>query len=106
MKKLFLFGLALFLLIFFVVPVYLGYGQEEPIVEWIARYNGPGNEEDSAYAIAVGPSGNVYVTGYSYGSGTDHDYATIRYDRDGNEVWVARYNGTGNDIDIAYAAWI
>ncbi|UCF43719.1 MAG: SBBP repeat-containing protein, partial [Planctomycetota bacterium] len=71
---------------------------------WVARYNGPGNGQDEAQAIAVDDSNNVYVTGGSYGSGTDHDYATIKYDlADGNELWVARYNGPGNDIDVAHA---
>ena len=71
--------------------------------EWIARYNGPGNHYDIAYALSVDSSGNVYVTGYSYGSGTGADYATINYDPDGNELWVARYNGPDSSADIAYA---
>jgi hypothetical protein len=70
---------------------------------WEKRYNGPGNSADWAYAIAVDGSGNVYVTGYSYGSGTSLDYATIKYDPAGNQLWEKRYNGPGNSDDWTYA---
>jgi len=71
---------------------------------WVQRYNGPLNSEDAAYAIAVDGSGNVYVTGCSYGSGsTAYDYATLKYDPAGNQLWVQRYNGPGNGIDDARA---
>jgi uncharacterized delta-60 repeat protein len=59
---------------------------------WVARYNGPGNSQDNANAITVDSSGNVYVAGRSVGLTTD-GYATIKYDTDGNELWVARYEG-------------
>ena len=72
----------------------------EGVEQWVARYNGPGNEDDSATTISVDNLGNVYVTGYSYGSGTYDDYATIKYNNSGVEQWVARYNGPGNGSDI------
>jgi len=43
---------------------------------WERRYNGPGNGGDETFSIAVDGSGDVYVTGESYGSGTYKDYAT------------------------------
>ena len=70
---------------------------------WVARYNGPGNEYDIALAIAVDVSGNVYITGGSYGSETYYDYTTLKYDSAGNQLWEKRYNGPGNDRDIATA---
>ena len=73
------------------------------VQEWAARYNGTGGYEDRATAIAVDGAGNVYVTGGSYGSGTYVDYATIKYTASGIQQWAARYNGPGNDFDIATA---
>jgi uncharacterized delta-60 repeat protein len=70
---------------------------------WVQRYNGPGNNNDWAYSLAVDGQGNVYVTGYSTGSGTSYDYATIKYNSAGVEQWVQRYNGPGNDYDVANA---
>ena len=70
---------------------------------WVARYNGPGNAWDFARAVALDAAGNVYVTGESAGAGFDFDYATIKYDPEGNELWVARYNGPGNGSEIATA---
>jgi len=73
--------------------------------QWVARYNGPGNNYDEAHALVVDDSGNVYVTGESYGGvETGVDYATIKYDSSGNQLWVKRYNNeTTNGDDIATA---
>jgi len=91
--------IILAVLLYGVVPVF---GQSVDTA-WVRRYNGPGHGGDGAVAMVVDGSGNVYVTGYSYGSGTSEDYATIKYDPAGNQLWVKRYNGPGNDDDYANA---
>jgi hypothetical protein len=70
---------------------------------WVARYNGPGNGFDAAYAIAVGPAGRrVFVTGGSKGVTSRRDYATVAYrSTTGARLWVKRYNGPGNAWDSA-----
>jgi hypothetical protein len=68
---------------------------------WVARYNGPANDSDEASAITLDASDNVYVTGRSNGSGTSWDYATVKYDTDGNQLWVQRYNGPENKYEYA-----
>lgn len=70
---------------------------------WVARYSGPAHVNDVALALAVDVAGNVYVTGFSYGLGTGGDYATIKYDPEGNELWVSRYDGPAHQDDVARA---
>ena len=72
---------------------------------WVARYNGPGNANDMADAMTIDKSGNIYVTGQSMGSanGTDYDYATIKYDKNGTQLWVARYTSPEEGENTALA---
>jgi hypothetical protein len=46
--------------------------------QWVFRYDGPGNTDDRAAAIAIDGLDNIYVTGIS-GSGVDGDFLTIKY---------------------------
>lgn len=71
--------------------------------KWVKRFNGAGNANDQAAAIAIDDDGNVYVTGYSSGVGSSFDYTTIKYDKDGDTKWVRTYNGPGNSNDQATA---
>ncbi len=69
--------------------------------QWVTRYNGPANAKDRAEALTLDLSGSVYITGYSEGTGTGEDITTVKYDSDGNELWVARYDGPTSGTDQA-----
>jgi len=75
------------------------------VQKWVSRYfYNNGNGVDEATAIAVDSTGNIYVTGRSQGSGTDYDYATIKYDTNGVQKWdVARRYNFSNGADEATA---
>ncbi|MDD5327227.1 MAG: SBBP repeat-containing protein [Phycisphaerae bacterium] len=68
-----------------------------PMQQWVASYNGPGNHHDEATALAIDSTGNIYVTGWGYGVDTCEDYATIKYDENGNQLWVRRYDGPADE---------
>ncbi len=68
--------------------------------QWTATYNGAGNFYDIPTDILVDGSGNVYVTGASYGSGTLSDFCTIKYNSSGTTQWNSRYDYS-SDQDIA-----
>jgi outer membrane protein assembly factor BamB len=73
---------------------------------WVGRYDGSGNEDDYASALAVSPDGSkVLVTGYSIGHNPgNYDYATLAYDAaTGTALWVARYNGPDSGYNGDYA---
>jgi len=68
--------------------------------QWAAHYNGPQHfSADAGVALASDDEGNVYVTGTSYGSGTQTDYVTVKYDVAGTRQWMNRYNGPNSDYD-------
>lgn len=73
---------------------------------WSSFYNGPGDFFDVASDLAVDNAGNVYVTGGSTGIGTNYDFATVKYDSLGNQIWVQRYNSPGDGSDSAHSIGI
>jgi DNA-binding beta-propeller fold protein YncE len=70
---------------------------------WLKSYDGPAKASDSASSVAVSPDGTkVFVTGGSTGTNSGSDYATVAYNAaTGAQLWVSRYNGPANSIDLA-----
>ena len=73
------------------------------VQQWVARYNGPANGADIAYALTVDNSGNIYVTGSDQKILYNSDFLTVKYNAAGVQQWTARYNGPANDNDESYA---
>jgi uncharacterized delta-60 repeat protein len=72
---------------------------------WTRTYNYAANQADKAISLGVDASGNVYVTGRSDSDANDsldnRDIVTIKYDANGNQQWLQRFNGSGNLNDEA-----
>jgi hypothetical protein len=56
-----------------------------------------------ATSIITDQADNCYVTGYSPGTKSGNDIVTIKYDQNGNQVWLQRYHGPGNGDDAGNA---
>ncbi len=72
-------------------------------LQWVQRYNGPGNSNDGGFRLALDENLNVIVTGQQTGAGTLFDLLTLKYDNDGNQRWVSVYNGPLNSEDASNA---
>jgi hypothetical protein len=74
---------------------------------WGKTYSPVVTGNSVATSIAVDQADSAYVTGFSPSLGTngDSDIVTIKYDTNGNQVWLQRYNDSshGNDAGNAIA---
>lgn len=69
---------------------------------WTRTYDYIG-QSDKAEVLAVDAAGNIYISGRSDSSPIDsvdnNDIVTIKYDSNGNQLWLQRFNGSGNMRD-------
>lgn len=70
-----------------------------PTEEWIARFTDVNTVGDLLADMTVDANGNVYTTGSALNVNDTYDggYVTVKYDNDGVELWVARYDRPGID---------
>ncbi len=69
---------------------------------WSASEDGSSNLNAQGLAIAVGRTGNVYVTGFVTVSGANTDIALFKYSSDGQLQWAKTINGNGSTEDKAW----
>jgi hypothetical protein len=71
---------------------------------WDQEFEATGIDASYGVAIQLDGSGNVYVAGAAYSASSLHfDFLVIKYENDGDQVWYATRNGTGNGDDYASA---
>jgi uncharacterized delta-60 repeat protein len=70
---------------------------------WERTFDGGAIQYDEGTAIAADSSNRIFVTGYSYATGTNHNFLTIKYEANGDTSWIVKYNGPGNNSDQAYS---
>ncbi len=62
------------------------------VQQWVARYNNGASSVNDAVGLVLDKSGNIYITGYSTNTNGYNDFATIKYNTNGDSLWVRRYD--------------
>jgi DNA-binding beta-propeller fold protein YncE len=88
----------------------IAYNAATGAARWIRRYDAHGGSQDTAFSVAVGSTGTVFVTGAALtGIRTGQDYTTIAYSPTGAQLWVKHYSGPDNaagEPDVADAVTV
>jgi hypothetical protein len=91
-----------------IAPVPTAQAVGDPQIDWIRQFGS--SLGDGAEAVAVGPQGEIYVSGGAraalpgqpcYGG---VDAFVRKYDSNGNEIWTRQFGTTGEDGASAVAA--
>ncbi len=71
------------------------------VQQWVRIYNSPDNSTDIGTCMAIDPSSNIYITGYTSSSAStnDWDIITIKYSSSGYKKWEIKYNGPADYQD-------
>jgi len=64
------------------------------VEQWVSEYAGAGLNNDFPNAMALDAAGNIFIGGYSYSATVDADFATLKFDSEGNLLWDKLFNGS------------
>jgi hypothetical protein len=70
---------------------------------WASLYSLTAAGGSAGTAIASDQAGNAYVTGYSPATNSSNNIVTIKYDGNGNQIWLESYIGPNNSSAVANA---
>jgi hypothetical protein len=75
----------------------VAYNSATGLREWVRRFNGPANGDDTANAIAAVPDGGAVVVTGTSGTTTGDDWQTIAYGpTTGSRLWAKRFTRSPN----------
>lgn len=68
-------------------------------LKWSKTYNGGANQEDKAWGIVVDASDNCFVTGTAKSSSSGKDCVTLKYNKDGVQIWAKTFDAAMHKDD-------
>lgn len=72
------------------------------VQQWVRRFRGPViNGSNGASSLAIDNLNNIYVTGVSQSNTSIEDFLTIKYNANGDSLWVRRYDNPTHQNDVA-----
>jgi uncharacterized delta-60 repeat protein len=60
--------------------------------QWLVNFDGQAHLDDTPYDVKADSYGNVYVTGTAQGDSNSNDCVTVKFDSNGNQLWMARFD--------------
>ncbi|MBS1518607.1 MAG: T9SS type A sorting domain-containing protein [Bacteroidetes bacterium] len=70
-------------------------------LQWMKIYNGPANSHDLVNASVLDDLNNIYIVGSSTGNQSSDDFTVIKYNQNGDQLWIKRITSSGSHPDIA-----
>jgi hypothetical protein len=71
---------------------------------WSKTYAKTDGYDDLPNSLKIDAGGNVYVTGYSWDTNVFADFATVKYDANGNQIWAKRFStvqgDAGSEVEV------